>query len=176
VIRYWEYPFGSYLDGGRQLVRRILRGVDAILNRDQVECDEVRQAAGMAGGSTFLEIMRAKVASEAGSADGAAELFGRHQLVGNLVTVFLAGADTTATALSWMCYHLAKDQVRHAVTSLHPTPPHPIPAMHSHSLALPKPGSPSRVRSRGVILRPGRGNRARADVQTANPPFALLGG
>jgi cytochrome P450 len=87
--------------------------VDAILQRDESECDKVRKAAGLAGGATFLEIMRAKVTSDAfrGSRDDATDLFRQKQLVGNLVLVFLAGTDTTATVLSWVCYHLARDQV-----------------------------------------------------------------
>ena len=35
--------------------------------------------------------------------------FDHHRVVDNLITLFLAGADTTSITMTWMLYHVAKD-------------------------------------------------------------------
>jgi len=112
VFRYWEWPFGTFIDGGGPLVRRILSGISKIVSRDPATIDEVRKDIGLGNGSTVLDIMLSKVVADAQRTPKSEtnQLFGHTQLVSNLAVTFLAGTDTTSTTLTWMLYHLSRDE------------------------------------------------------------------
>lgn len=98
LFRYWRWlPFGSSLDGGAQIERKLDACIDRII--DDFE-------AGRGGADTVLAKMIERAADDTSQLGGR---FDRTRMRGNLLTLFIAGTDTTSTALTFMLHHLAKD-------------------------------------------------------------------
>lgn len=105
VFRYWTYPFGTYLDGMGQALRRTTATLTGAVTQHKLANGSGRQGKGV---GTFLDNMLARVALGAGR-DGGKDVFTERRMADNLLVAFLAGTDTTSNALMRMLYALAKD-------------------------------------------------------------------
>lgn len=92
-IPFWKIPFiGQYLDGGGFSIDRIISSFRRLV-------DEAR-AAGKSENDTFLS----KVV------DSTAETHLTPQrIIGNLLTMFIAGSETSAVTMTSLLYHIATD-------------------------------------------------------------------
>ena len=109
---YWKLPFvGEWLDGGEQVVGRIKGAIDRIIEQHRIV--EERRSADEAHSEDQSEPARETPFTVLGKMleRSAAEpaKFDHHRVVDNLITLFLAGADTTSITMTWMLYHVAKD-------------------------------------------------------------------
>ena len=88
-LPYWKLPIvGRLLDDGDAASERLGRQMTALMNE-------------MAGqGATVVEKLRQTQGDKLST----------EEVVGNLTVLFAAGTDTTSVVLSWVFYHLARDQ------------------------------------------------------------------
>lgn len=101
-VQYWKLPlFGQRLDGCEQVVTRLTRAVDHIIEERRA-ADAAQSEQGREPPFTVLRKMLERSAAEPAK-------FEHRRVVGNLLTLFVAGADTTSIAMTWMLYHVAKD-------------------------------------------------------------------
>jgi cytochrome P450 len=107
---YWRIPFiGQYLDGKGWAIRRFAGVMDAVVK--EYESLFSRRAASRTESApdeapsrrTFLQKLFEVMLSENSSLP-------RQRVMGNVMTLFLAGTDTTSKALLTAYYLLAKDQ------------------------------------------------------------------
>ena len=99
LFRYWRWlPFGGRLDGGAQVLRKLYACADRMINEYE---------AGRGSPNTILAKMIERSRADDESLPGAH--FDRSRMRGNLLTLFIAGSDTTYAALTFLVYQLAKD-------------------------------------------------------------------
>ena len=112
-LPYWKLPLvGERLDGGEQVVGRITGAVDRIIEEhhlakerwatDAAQSEPPSEPTREQAPFTVLGKMLERSAAEPAK-------FEHRRVVGNLITLFLAGADTTSITMTWMLYHVAKD-------------------------------------------------------------------
>ena len=133
-VKYWRIPvLGRFLCGAakeRRLLRRVDRLLDGIIRRAKNKTTAGGDSTGSSSGSggskdkeetlsggeaaartkpaTLLAKMLQQLERDGGG--GGKETYNlRRRLAGNLLSLFVAGTDTTSVVLSWMLLHLAKD-------------------------------------------------------------------
>ena len=102
-LTYWKLPLiGQRLDGCEQVVQRLTRAVDHIIE-ERRSADVAQSEQGKEPPFTVLRKMLERSAAEPTK-------FEYRRVVGNLITLFIAGADTSSVTMTWMVYRLAKDK------------------------------------------------------------------
>lgn len=102
-LKYWTLPLiGQRLDGCEKVVHRLTRAVDHII-AERRAADAAQSEQGKEPPFTVLRKMLERSAAEPTK-------FEYRRVVGNLITLFIAGADTSSATMTWMVYRLAKDK------------------------------------------------------------------
>lgn len=94
-VRYWRLPFiGQYIDGYGGAIKRTNKLVNTVI-------EEHESTGGDASQRTFLQKLYDEMQAEKSH-------LSRKRVVGNIVTLFLAGSDTTSRSLTTALYLLGE--------------------------------------------------------------------
>jgi cytochrome P450 len=112
-VRYWRVPvIGQYLDGLGFAINRVLKMMDQVVH--DYECERGSTSSGGDGEEstdasgtspkkkTFLSKLYDVMHSEKTQ-------LSRERVIGNIVTLFMAGTDTTSKTLAYALYLIARD-------------------------------------------------------------------